>query len=195
MKPIKFSPNREQNQAKAHRQLTENSGNITMNGVTSDRTVDYNYQFELLSAYLDGETTPSERQQVQKWLDEDPKIQLTYRRLLKLRRGLQAMPIPASPIPAETMANQVLTQVHRRKVKQLVVWGGSAIAAALAGAVMVLSPGNNGLFPKMAETKEVKPTVAQSEELMLALSEPIVEIPVNENELMIPLDQPIVEIP
>jgi len=36
-------------------------------------------RFELLSAYLDGEVTAAQRQQVEDWLGNDPEVQLYAR--------------------------------------------------------------------------------------------------------------------
>ncbi|MFM8202724.1 MAG: anti-sigma factor family protein, partial [Dolichospermum sp.] len=45
--------------------------------------------FELLSAYLDGEVTATERRQVEQWLSTDASVKCLYKRLLNLRQGLQ----------------------------------------------------------------------------------------------------------
>jgi len=46
-------------------------------------------RFELLSAYLDGEVTPDERQMVLGWLRDDPDVRCLYNRLITLRQGLR----------------------------------------------------------------------------------------------------------
>ena len=53
-------------------------------------------RFELLSAYLDGEVTVSERRQVEQWLETDQNMRCLYSRLLKLRQGMRTMAVPAS---------------------------------------------------------------------------------------------------
>ena len=50
--------------------------------------------FELLSAYLDGEVTPTQRKEVQELLAQDPEAQGLYRRLLALRQEINSLPIP-----------------------------------------------------------------------------------------------------
>ncbi|NEO26746.1 MAG: zf-HC2 domain-containing protein [Kamptonema sp. SIO4C4] len=160
-----------------------------MNGIKRDR-------FELLSAYLDGETSPQERQQVETWLTEDPNIQQMYRRLLQLRRGLQSLPVPEPQQSAEEMAEQVYATVKRRHHRRVAVWGGTAVAAAVVGLVTMVLPGNQSLLPRMAETTEKDPAIAtSSDDLMLAINKPVVEIPTVEDELNLSLDRPILEIP
>lgn len=44
--------------------------------------------FERLSAYLDGEVTAAERQQVEAWLATDSEAQRLYQRLLNLRQQI-----------------------------------------------------------------------------------------------------------
>ncbi|MCW6035524.1 hypothetical protein K4A83_04445 [Spirulina subsalsa FACHB-351] len=149
-------------------------------------------RFELISAYLDGEANPAERKRVQQWLDTDPECQRLYRRLLKLRNGIQSLPTPAPAQSAETLANQVIAKVRQRERHRAFVWGGSAIAALVVGAVSTLLPGEGAFAPRMAWNRLAEP--GQTEELMIALNQPLVEIPVDSQALMIPLDRPLVEL-
>ena len=48
-------------------------------------------RFELLSAYLDGEVTPEERQLVLNWMRTDPSTKRLYNRLVQIRQGMQTM--------------------------------------------------------------------------------------------------------
>ncbi len=126
-------------------------------------------KFELLSAYLDGEVTAAERKQVQQWLDTDPQMQQLERRLLKLRHGIQNMPIP-NPVSAEVVQAKVVAAQAQRKLRRSLVWGGGAIAAVLVGAVSILNPGE-GLKPQFAQN------TTEAEPLMIAINQPAVEIP------------------
>lgn len=130
-------------------------------------------RFELLSAYLDGEVTASERQQVEKWLDTDPAIQGLYQRLLKLRQNFQGMPIPVSQ-PVEQTVEQVFARLDRRPKRALILWGGGAVAAVLIGAFTSLISGNEGLLPQLAQSPEAEPSSAA---VMIALDQPVVSIP------------------
>ncbi|MFM6024570.1 MAG: anti-sigma factor family protein, partial [Dolichospermum sp.] len=84
--------------------------------------------FELLSAYLDGEVTATERKQVEEWLSTDDSFKCLYKRLLNLRKGLQNIPIPPTNQSSETTIEQVLKRVNR---PQDLAWmfGGAALAA------------------------------------------------------------------
>jgi anti-sigma factor RsiW len=144
-------------------------------------------RFELLSAYLDGEVTAAERKQVEEWLATDPVVKRLYTRLLELRQGLQAMPVPAASQSVEQTVDAVFKRVNRRP-KQLLLWGGAAVAALFVGAVSGLLPGNNSFSPQFAQSPIEGSGAAQNAQLPSAQ-------PVNSDALMIALDQPVVEIP
>lgn len=127
-------------------------------------------RFELLSAYLDGEVTAGERRQVEDWLANDPESQRLYGRLLTLRQGLQTMPVPSTQQSVENTIEQVYQRMHRRSRRRTAVWGGSAIAAIVIGAVSSVLPGRQ--VPQFAQS----PTTS-IEPLMVALNNPVVEIP------------------
>ncbi|HTL89594.1 MAG TPA: zf-HC2 domain-containing protein [Leptolyngbya sp.] len=142
---------------------------------SSDSQLNVRDRFELLSAYLDGEVTASERKQVEEWLSTDVSVQQLHARLLKLRQAFRSMPVPASA-PVETTVNQVLAKVDRRPRLRL-VWGGAAIAAAFMGAVTLL----NVRQPQLARMNPPQqPTVAtqqpESDGLMVALDRPVISI-------------------
>jgi len=131
-------------------------------------------RFELLSAYLDGEVTASERQQVEKWLDTDPAVQRLYQRLLRLRQNFQGMPTPPVSQPVEQTVEQVFARLDRRPKRALVLWGGGAVAAVLIGALTSLIPGNEGFLPQLAQSPEAE---SSSAAVMIALDQPVVSIP------------------
>ena len=133
-------------------------------------------RFELLSAYLDGEVTASERKQVEEWLSTDPSVQQLHTRLLKLRQAFRSIPVPAQSV--ETTVDQVMAKVDRRPRLRL-VGGGAAIAAALMGAMTLL----NVRQPQLAKVSPAQPAVqaqkpAESDGLMVALDRPVVSIKV-----------------
>lgn len=129
-------------------------------------------RFELLSAYLDGEVSATERQQVQEWLATDPKIQCLYQRLLKLRQGLRTLPVPSSEQPVEQTVDRVFARLKRRR-QRVMTWGG-AIAAVFVAAVSGVLPGDLSFSPQLARSPQ--PEVG-SEPLMIALNKPLVDIP------------------
>ena len=138
--------------------------------------------FELLSAHLDGEVTATERRQVEEWLSTDASIKCLYKRLLNLRQGLQNIPIPITVQSSETTINQVLERLNRRYRLNWML-GGAAIAACIMGAMSGLFPGNSSRMLEIATTQpiELTPTATQSvaadSPLMVALNNPVIEIP------------------
>ncbi|MFB2935145.1 anti-sigma factor [Aerosakkonemataceae cyanobacterium BLCC-F154] len=130
-------------------------------------------RFELLSAYLDGEVSATERQQVEDWLATDPNIQCLYKRLLNLRQGLRNTPVPAASQPVNVTVDQVFSRLEKRRRKPILVWGGTAIAAALIAAVSGVFGNQNAWSPQMANS----PATPDSEALTIALSEPVIQIP------------------
>ncbi|BAY64176.1 putative transmembrane anti-sigma factor [Calothrix brevissima NIES-22] len=141
-------------------------------------------RFELLSAYLDGEVTAAERKQIEEWLANDASVKCLYARLLKLRQGLQAMPVPACEQPLEKTVQHVMARINRRS--QLTwLFGGAAIAACAIGSLTGIIPGGNSKTLQLAQQRieptQPAPEPAAVEEpaspLMVALNNPVVEIP------------------
>lgn len=150
--------------------------------------------FELLSAYLDGEVTAEQRQEVQELLSNDPEIQCLYRRLLYLRQEINNLPIPKSEYSAQELSEAVFAKVDKQnKQRKIWLWGGGAIAAVLLTAVGSIF--NDNRTPLLQMAQENQPT-SVNDSLIIALNEPIIEIPVKENEeaLMIPLDHSLIDI-
>jgi anti-sigma factor RsiW len=138
-------------------------------------------RFELLSAYLDGEVTAAERQQVEQWLADDPVVQALHGRLLKLRQGFRALPTPPITQPVEQTVQQVLARVDRRP-RLTVLWGGVAAAAAIVLGALTLGFPQGGFSPQMANspstsTTATNPTASESEALLVALDQPVLQIP------------------
>ncbi|MFM6268866.1 MAG: anti-sigma factor family protein [Dolichospermum sp.] len=136
--------------------------------------------FELLSAYLDGEVTATERRQVEQWLSTDASVKCLYKRLLNLRQGLQNIPVPPTNQSSETTIEQVLKRVER-PYNLIWLFGGAALAACILGTVSYLFPNNSSRILEMAETTELTPVVTQpvasDSSLMVALNKPVMEIP------------------
>ncbi|MGB8703258.1 MAG: zf-HC2 domain-containing protein [Thermosynechococcaceae cyanobacterium] len=155
-------------------------------------------RFELLSAYLDGEVSPAERQQVEAWLASDPEIQRTYRSLLALQDQWRSLPSPAASMPTEQLVDQVMTRLDRRS--RLWVWGGLGTAAALVvGAFSGLLTGNpNGTMqmaqqsPNLGQNPSISATLPQPKPPTLLATRPEGADP---SALMLALDRPPVAIP
>ena len=139
-------------------------------------------RFELLSAYLDGEVTAAERRQVEEWLANDASVKCLYARLLKLRQGLQAMPVPAPEQPLEKTVQHVMARLRRRS--QLAwAFGGAAVAACVIGSLAGIIPGGDTKPLQMAQQRiepiqqTPEPAAVEGSPLMVALNNPVVEIP------------------
>ena len=134
--------------------------------------------FELLSAYIDGEATPVERQQVQQWLDNDPEIKKIYIQLLKLQGEMHslAVPIPADISP-EVLSQKVFAEVERsRNQQKLFLWGGGIIATTIIAAISGVIPGLNSPSLKLAES-QIEETIPESVMVAVTLNQPTVTIP------------------
>jgi anti-sigma factor RsiW len=140
--------------------------------------VDTQYtRFELLSAYLDGEVTPTERKQVQEWLDTDPQTQKLYTRLLRLRQEIDNIPIVEAASPSTQLADQVFARLDRQSSrKRIIVISGAAIATVVIGAISSIFFGNKSPVFQVVENP-LAPIEEDSEPLKIALNHPIIEIP------------------
>ncbi|MEG4443213.1 zf-HC2 domain-containing protein [Microcoleus sp. AT9_B5] len=182
-----FESDKNQNQQGVGDSLAETQANN--NYAQGNVTTMMRDRFELLSAYLDGEVTAAERRQVEEWLKNDPTTKRLYSRLLMMQQSFQAMPVPAAEQSAEELATKVLQQVEC-KTKRNLVWRGGAIAALLVAVVSGVGGGRQLFAPQFARS----PVPAESDGLIVALNEPLVEI-VNPNDLMLGVNAPIVDIP
>lgn len=167
-------------------------------GLVNDAELDaagVDERFELVSAYLDGEVSGTQRQQVQQWLDHDPDVQQLHQNLLRLRQSLQTLPTPEPSYNTEDLIAGVFAAEEERQHRRWWLWGGSAIAAALVGAGSLFL-GSGSLSPRLAE----QPVESDRDRLMIAVNQPVVEIPAVANAnpeatLVIPIDRPVVDIP
>ncbi|MEG4091203.1 zf-HC2 domain-containing protein [Microcoleus sp. Pol12B4] len=182
-----FESDKNQHQQGIGDSLAENQANN--NYPQGNVTTMMRDRFELLSAYLDGEVTAAERREVEEWLTNDPTTKRLYSRLLMMQHSIQAMPVPASEQSAQELAAKVLQRVER-KPKRTWILGGGAIAALLIAMVSGVGGGRQWFAPEFARS----PIPAESDGLMVALNEPLVEI-VNPNDLMLGVNAPIMDIP
>jgi hypothetical protein len=139
-------------------------------------------RFELLSAYLDGEVTATERKQVEEWLVNDQSVKTLYNRLLKLRQSLRTLPIPESQQPIEETVEKVLGKLQRRRFKLAGLFGGAAIAACAFGALSGIFSGDSRVIQfasrptELSNTATTKPNFATTS-LKIAINNPVIEIP------------------
>lgn len=182
-----FESEKNQNQQGLGDSLAQNQANN--NYPQGNVTTMMRDRFELLSAYLDGEVTAAERRQVEEWLTNDPTTKRLYSRLMMMQHGFQSMPVPAAEQSAQELAAKVLQRVERKPIRNLVV-GGGAIAALLIAVVSAVGGGRQLFAPQFAGG----PVPAESDGLIVALNEPLVEI-VNPNDLMLGVNAPVMDIP
>jgi anti-sigma factor RsiW len=128
-------------------------------------------RFELLSAYMDGEVTVSERKQVQQWLDTDPEFHQLYKQLLRVQREVPTIPVPESSVSAEALSQGVFDTIDRQKrSKRGIVASGLGVAAVIVGAITHVCLQDGFSSQRYAENRE-------NEALTIALNRPVVEIP------------------
>ncbi len=140
---------------------------------TEDSALDY---FELLSAYVDGELSTSQKNQVQALLDQDPQIKQVYTQLLALQSQMQHSIAPPSEKSVDEITKGVFRLIeHRRSRRRKLVWGGGATAALLA----IISGMIPGISPALKMAKLDAPAVVNSPAFMLAVAvnKPAINIP------------------
>ncbi len=138
-------------------------------------------RFELLSAYLDGEVTPDERQQVLFWLRDCDDTRCLYNRLLNLRQGMRTQVCPPACDSDETLGGVFHQLNHRLRLATMACAGVAAFSV-----IHLLSGGagaGNGAW-RMA-------TGSQPEALHIALDQPAFPIPEISSVLDVggPIDQ------
>ncbi len=132
--------------------------------------------FELLSAYIDGELSATERNQVQSWLDQDPKIKNLYTQLLSLQGSMQLSIAPPSSKSVAEITTGVFQSIDRRRQRRLVLTG-SAIAATILTTITALIPGITPAGLRVAESENPEDTTSESIMLAVALNQPAINIP------------------
>lgn len=166
-----------------HQDPTAIPGNASLGDLDSLQKDD----FELLSAFLDGEITAVERQQVQTRLTNDAEMQRLHKRLLKLRQGfigMENLPLPVASQSAASLTQQVFAKVDKRRRLRLGFGIGGAIAALAVGTLsFLLTPSPTpSSFQFVQEPNFQAKSPPKSELLMIAVNRPIIEIPVSLND-------------
>ena len=138
--------------------------------------------FELLSAYIDGEATSAECQQVQELLDNDPEIKKLYIQLLRLQGEMHSLDVPIpQDISPEVISQKVFAEVERsRNQKKLFLWGGGVIATTIIAAISGIVPGFNSPSLKLAVNSpesQIKETISEPVMVAVTLNQPTVTIP------------------
>ncbi|MGF1589582.1 MAG: anti-sigma factor family protein [Pleurocapsa sp.] len=149
----------------------QNQATETFNQETESKTD----RFELLSAFIDGELSPTERNQVQAWLDQDPEIKQLYTQLLALQCQIQHSVVPSSTKSVAEITTGVFDSIDRHRRQRKLVWGGSAIAASLLAAISLIP----GIAPPGLRIAEQQSPADGASPVMLAvaINQPTVNIP------------------
>lgn len=143
-------------------------------------------RFELLSAYLDGEVTPTERQQVEAWLANDLAFQHQYRQMQQMQHAFPRLTVPSSQ-SAEALSAGVFAKLDRQRNRKLALIGGGAIAATLVAAVT----GLGGLFGDNSQLQYAANKANIPAPMMVALNDPILAIPAKgEQVIELPMSSP-----
>ena len=146
-------------------------------------------RFELLSAYLDGEVTPTERQQVEAWLANDLAFQHQYRQMQQMQHAFPRMTVPSSQSAAALSAG-VFAKLDRQRNRKLGWIGGGAIAATLVAAVT----GLGGLFGDNPQLQYAANKANIPAPMMVALNDPILAIPAKGDRVIeVPMSSPEVD--
>lgn len=137
--------------------------------------------FELISAYLDGELSPTERYQVQQWIDEDPQMKRLYHRLLALQGEIQSLEVPPNQKTVGEITEQVFQSLDRQRRRRRLFWGASAIAVSCLATISGLIPGlmpSSLRFAQSPDSRELTPDVAPEQVMLaVALNKPAINIP------------------
>ena len=147
---------------------------------------DLDERFELLSAYLDGEVTASERQQVETLLANDTAFHNQYRQMQRVQIAIPAISVPTIQ-SAETLANAVFAQIDRRRTQQRTRWiGGGAIAATLVTALA----GIGSLFGTDSQLQMANSRLTTPAPMMVALNDPILSLSSEDDGIEIQMTSP-----
>ncbi len=128
-------------------------------------------RWELLSAYIDGELTAPERQQVEQWLQSDSRYQQDCRNFMRLKHGLSNVSVPPTATTANVSGNEVaervLQELDRSPLTAFVSPKVARRCAQVAAGLALLIGG--GVFWQLNQN--------QSHQLAVSIDQPLVEIP------------------
>ena len=134
--------------------------------------------FELLSAYIDGEASSAECQQVQQLLDNDPEFKQLYLQLLRLQGEIHSLTVEIpQEISSEILAQNVFAEVDRsHRHRKLLLWGGGVIASTIITAMSGIVPGFNSPSLRLADSQIEEP-LPETVMVAVTLNQPTVTIP------------------
>jgi anti-sigma factor RsiW len=133
--------------------------------------------FELLSAYIDGEASSSQRKQVQIWLDRDPKIKQIYQQLLALQGQMQHSMAPESEKSVAEITTRVFQSIDSSRRQRQLTWAATALAASFIAALAGIVSGTTPFRMKLATTNHPPEVNSSTVMLAVALDRPAINIP------------------
>lgn len=144
---------------------------------SDDNLDDFNLEnFELLSAYLDGELTPVEKNRVEYLLDNDLNAKKIYIQLLTMQRQMSNLVVPSSTISTTELSRNVFQKIEKsQRQRKALVWGGAVVAACLATFSSIFSGTNSPAF-KTAHSPN-RSNFTESVMVAVAVDKPAVKIP------------------
>jgi anti-sigma factor RsiW len=146
-------------------------------------------RLELLSAYLDGLTSPEETDRVEAWLRTDPTCQTLYRQLYTIQHSLhQPSRTAASTQQAEALVSSIWSQVspsgwQRYGLPSVLTAGAIAALTGLLGpseanlVVVSPTPAPPQTWEEVAGTWSLPPEEPLPEALQLPLHRPLLTAP------------------
>lgn len=134
--------------------------------------------FELLSAYIDGEATVSQRHQVQTLIDKDPQVKHLYTQLLTLQSQMQHSVAPPCEKSTVEITSEVFQSIDNSQRRQRgVILTGTAIAASAIAVITSMISGTAPLRMRMAAIENSSDLNVRTETLAIALNKPAIDIP------------------
>ncbi|MBC8122358.1 MAG: hypothetical protein H7Y22_11030 [Gemmatimonadaceae bacterium] len=124
-------------------------------------------RFEQISAYLDGELSGPQKQQVEQWLERDPEAQQIYQDLSRLNQEFARLVPPTSD---SELADRVLQQISLSRR-----WFGGGVAAAAAVALAVLGFWPQSLLEPVQQA-QLPPVVDDAQTDGLSREQPYLEV-------------------
>jgi hypothetical protein len=118
-------------------------------------------------------------------LDTDPQFKQQYLQQLRLYQGINHTPVPSSSPVSSKMAEAVLQKIDQQNRHRRVLVGGGLLIAAILSVLVPnfwLKPSLSPNFARQEiDSMEVEPTEVigneDSEGLVIALNQPIIELP------------------
>ncbi len=123
-------------------------------------------RFELLSAYLDNQVTPAERQQVQNWLDTDREFKKLYLQMLQVEQGFKTLPVVRTA-STEVICQKVFAKIDRQQKTRLI---GLVVFLGFIAALRPFLESPGRFWESAFEHPEGK-------SLTIALNRPIIKLP------------------